>query len=131
MDHILIVPAGTVAQCEQVLAALIDDKLTVLAITPKTSENMASPSMSAVILRGMGLLVLHSGAALVSSALGWGSKDGWSGVACSKTLSSHMRTLADLTKARVILTNRVEAKNCERRSVAAGLTFATPEFISR
>lgn len=43
MHCVLIAPAGTVVPCEQVLAPLIDNRLTVPVMSAKTSENMSPP----------------------------------------------------------------------------------------
>eukprot|EP00173_Palmaria_palmata_P002362 Plantae.Rhodophyta-Palmaria_palmata.ctg250.p1 GENE.Plantae.Rhodophyta-Palmaria_palmata.ctg250~~Plantae.Rhodophyta-Palmaria_palmata.ctg250.p1 ORF type:complete len:346 (+),score=42.30 Plantae.Rhodophyta-Palmaria_palmata.ctg250:193-1230(+) len=121
MNRILILPAGTVEQCELGLAALIDDRLTVLAMSVKTFANLTSPSM--LVVRDMGLVVIDSGAALISPTLGWRWKDGWSGVACSNTLSNHIRTLADLTQASVVLTNRLVRKESDELRAALGRSW--------
>lgn len=121
MNRILILPAGTVEQCERVLAALIDDRLTVLSMSVKTCANLTSPSMA--VVRDLGLVVVDSGAALIAPTLGWRWKDGWSGVACSNTLSNHIRTLADLTQATVVLTNRLARKESDELRAALGRSW--------
>lgn len=122
LNRILIIPAGTATRCEQVLAALINDKLTVLAMSNKIAENITSQAMT--VVRDVGLVVLDSGASLLAPALGWKWEDGWSGVAFSNALSNQVRTLANLTQATVVLTNRQARRNGGELRAALGRSWA-------
>jgi hypothetical protein len=110
----LVIPVGTLAEAGQALSRLVDDVLTVRAAgrtagraNGQASSDGQDANVSATaILRDVGLIVFDSPAALLAPVLGWRWPDGWTGYACSNEIATRLRALANLTRARVLTTNR-------------------------
>jgi hypothetical protein len=110
----LVIPVGTLAEAGQALSRLVDDVLTVRAAgrtaggaNGRASSDCQDANVSATaILRDVGLIVFDSPAALLAPVLGWRWPDGWTGYACSNEIATRLRALANLTRARVLTTNR-------------------------
>jgi RAD51-like protein 3 len=113
LRRIVHVPVATVGEAETALQRLADD-VRLASVTPPTTLTLrlSTRVCSAVevdmqaVLSSVGLIVFDSIAALLAPVLGRKWSDGWTGFACSNVLARHLRQLADLTKATVLITNR-------------------------
>lgn len=111
LQRVLVVPVGTLSKTQEALSALVEDCLSVKALYRPGKRIAGSNSddehaAAAAVLSNLGMIVFDSPAAVLAPALGWRWPDGWSGFASSNEVSRSLRSLARITDAVVVMTNR-------------------------
>lgn len=111
--RIIHIPVATLADAESALSRLSDDICVAKTIAPASmtlqscSGSVDGKSVNVQdILADVGVIVFDSVASLLSPALGHRRPDGWDGYACSNSLAAHFRSLARMTRATLLVTNR-------------------------
>lgn len=112
-DRVIHIPVATLVDAEAALSRLKDD-ICVARTIPAMRMTVQPCSGSVIgksvdvqdILSDVGVIVFDSVASLLLPALGHKRPDGWDGYACSNSLASHFRSLARMTRAVVLVTNR-------------------------
>lgn len=111
--RIIHIPVATLTDAEAALSRLSDDICVANTIAPmRMTLQPCSGSVGGArvnvqnILSNIGLIVFDSVASLLSPALGHKRPDGWDGYACSNSLATHFRSLARMTRATFLVTNR-------------------------